>query len=140
MLHIFLRALENFCIHQIRESYRVDDDVTKMRTVIASIDVELLHGGRQRVYLGATHAFAQRVAALLLEEESSDEETLADMMLETANLVVGSAKILTQEDAASAFSISLPKLEKIALFDISYDAAKTLYIQKDAIILAIKEL
>ncbi|MDK9693836.1 MAG: chemotaxis protein CheX [Sulfurimonas sp.] len=140
MLDILLMALENFCIHQMRVPYQITSDVAQMRTVIASIEIELLDGKKQRVYLGATLDFAQRVATLLLEEEESDEQTLVDMMLETVNLIVGSAKVLAENTPYFAFNISTPNFEKIDIFDIMYDKAKVLKIQNDAIVLAIKEI
>ena len=74
MLNIIIEASENFCIHQIRVQCEIVDDVSEMRTVIASIDIELLDGKKQRVYIGATLDFAQRIATALLEEDESDEE------------------------------------------------------------------
>lgn len=140
MLNVLLRALENFCIHQMRVQCQIVDDATQMRTVIASIEIELLNGKKLRVYIGATPDFAQRVATLLLEEDESDEQTLIDMMLETLNLVAGSAKVLAEDISALAFTISTPNFEKVDVFDIAYDEAKILKIQNDAVILAIKEI
>jgi len=140
MLNVLLRALENFCIHQMRVQYQIVDDATQMRTVIASIEIELLNGKKLVVYIGATPDFAQRVATLLLEEDDSDEETLIDMVLETLNLVAGSAKVLAEDISALAFTISTPNFEKVGVFDIAYDEAKILKIQNDAVILAIKEV
>lgn len=140
MLNIIIEASENFCIHQIRVPCEIVDDVSEMRTVIASIDIELLDGKKQRVYIGATLDFAQRVATALLEEDESDEETLVDMVLETANLIVGSAKVLAQRESQPAFTLCTPNFEKIGMFDMAYDKAKILKVQNDAMILAIKEI
>lgn len=140
MLNIIIEASENFCIHQIRVPCEIVDDVSEMRTVIASIDIELLGGKKQRVYIGATLDFAQRVATALLEEDESDEETLVDMVLETANLIVGSAKVLSQREPQHAFTLQTPNFEKIGMFDVAYDKAKILKVQNDAMILAIKEI
>lgn len=140
MLNIIIKASENFCIHQIRMPYEIINDVSEMRTVIASIDIELLGGKKQRVYIGATLDFAQRVAAVLLEEDESDEETLVGIVLETANLIVGSAKVLAQKESQCAFTILTPNFEKIGVFDITYDKAKIIKVQNDAMIIAIKEI
>lgn len=140
MLNIIMQASQNFCIHQIRVPHEVHDNITKMRTVIAYIDIETLSGIKYRVYIGASPGFAQRISSVLLEEDESDEDTLIDMILETANLIVGSAKVLAEEDDKYAYNMSTPKFEKIDDFDFSYDEAKILKIENDEMIIAIKEL
>jgi len=140
ILNTITTAAENFCIHQIREKHSVSDNLTKSRTLIAYIDIETLDSVKHRVYLGAQMAFAQRVSKLFLEEDESDEETLTDMMLETANLIVGSAKVLAEEEDTNPFTISTPFFEKNDVFDFEYDKAKTISVGDDEMILAIKEL
>ncbi len=140
MLNTIIEASENFCIHQIRVAHEVHDDMPQMRTVIAYIDIETLSFKKHRVYLGASLGFAQRVATALLEEDQSDEETLKDIMLETANLIVGSAKVLALESNQETYTIATPNFEKIGSFDFKYDMAKILKIDNDEMIIAIKEL
>lgn len=43
-----------------------------------------------------------------LGEELSDTETLRDMLLETTNMIVGSAKVLAQEQVKNSFTIPAP--------------------------------
>ena len=93
-----------------------------------------------RVYVAPTHGFAQRISTLLLEEDESDEETLMDMTLETANLIVGSAKVLSEETNENPFMINTPHFEKIDTFDFDYDEAKLVRVDNDEMIIAIKEL
>ncbi len=140
MFNTVLEALENFCIHQMRVPYELSDEISKMRTIIAYIDITAQRSVAYRVYLAAMPSFAQRVAAVLLEEEQSDEDTLIDMMLESANLVVGSAKVLSNERCNEKCSISTPLYHKIDDFDLVYDNAKVLKIQNDKMIIAIKEI
>lgn len=140
MLNIIVEASQNFCIHQIRLPHEVNDNITKMRTVIAYIDIESIGGKKYRVYVATTLGFAQRISTLLLEEDESDEDTLIDMVLETTNLIVGSAKVLAQESDKYAYTMSTPHFEKIDNFDFQYDQAKTLKIENDEIMIAIKEL
>lgn len=140
MLNIIIEASQNFCIHQIRVPHTVHEKITQMRTLIAYIDIEAINSKRYRVYVAASLGFAQRVATALLEEEDSDEETLKDMMLETANLIVGSAKVLAQESSQYAYNMLTPYFEKIGNFDLEYDKIKVLQIENDEMIVAIKEL
>lgn len=139
MLNVLFRATENFFIHQIRALYQSDDSFSKMRTVVAYIDVNA-SSGLQRVYVATSFGFAQRVSTLLLEELESDEETLVDMVLELTNLIVGSAKILAQESGLQYHMQTTPVLEKIGFFDLPHDCAKTLKIDDDEITIAISLL
>ena len=140
MLTTILQASENFCIHQIREEYSVYDELTKKRTLIAFIDITTTDDVKYRVYIASDEAFMQRVSFLFLEEDESDEETLIDMTLETANLIIGSAKVLAEESDTNPYTISTPHFEKIGLFDFEIDDAKTLIVGNDALSIAIKEL
>ncbi|MDD5400860.1 MAG: chemotaxis protein CheX [Sulfurimonas sp.] len=140
MLNTIVEASQNFCIHQIRAPHEIHDDVTQMRTVIAYIDIETISFKKYRVYIGASLGFAQRISTLLLEEDESDEETLIDMILETTNLIVGSAKVLALETGEHSYTMSTPHFEKIDSFDLDYDTAKVLKVEDDEMIIAIKEL
>ncbi|MCK4737452.1 MAG: chemotaxis protein CheX [Sulfurimonas sp.] len=140
MLKAIIEASEKFCIHQIRVPHETHDNVSKMRTLIAYIDIETLDKINHRVYVGASPSFAQRISTLFLEEDESDEETLIDMMLETVNQIVGSAKVIAEEENANPFVISTPHFEKIDLFDFDYDQVKVIKVEDDEMIIAIKEL
>jgi len=140
MLNIIIEASQNFCIHQIRIPHKISDETVQMRTLIAYIDIETISSKKYRVYIAASLGFAQRVATALLEEDESDEETLVDMMLETTNLIVGSAKVLAQKTSEHAYSMFTPHFEKIGSFDLEYDEIKVLKIENDEMIIAIKEL
>ena len=96
MLKTIIQASENFCVHQIRESHELSDSAIKKRTLIAYIDIETQDGIRYRVYIASDKNFMQRVSKLFLEEDDSDEETLIDMTLETANIIIGSAKVIAE--------------------------------------------
>ena len=140
MLTTIEKATENFCIHQIREKHTVTEGISKKRTLIAYIDIDAQDGTKYRVYIASDEAFMQRVSMLFLEEEKSDEETLKDMTLETANLIIGSAKVLAEELGTNPYTIGTPHFEKIGEFDFAIDNAKTIVVTKDEITIAIKEL
>ena len=140
MLKTIIQASENFCIHQIREPHEVNDGKIKKRTLIAYIDIEREDGLKYRVYVASDENFMQKVSKLFLEEDESDEETLIDMTLETANLIVGSAKVIAEEANENPYTINTPHFEKIDIFDFEYDEAKIIKIENDELMIAIKEL
>lgn len=140
MLHSIEEASKNFCIHQIREAHTISDGPSKKRTLIAYIDIQTNSGQNHRVYVAADKSFIQRISKLFLEEDESDEETLIDMALETANLIVGSAKVLADSSSVNGYNIGTPNFIKFDVFDLEYDEAKTLRVASDEILIAIKEL
>lgn len=140
MLKSIETASINFCIHQIRKPHELEDGLTQKRTLIAYIDIHARDRKKYRVYLACEQAFMQRISKVFLEEDESDEETLADMTLETANLIVGSAKVIAEELDENTFLIGTPHFEKFDVFDFEYDDARTLKIENDLMFIAIKEL
>ena len=140
MLTTIQQASQNFCTHQIRKECTLKDGVTQKRTLIAFIDITTIDSVKYRVYLASDEAFMQRVSFLFLEEEKSDEETLIDMTLETANLIIGSAKVIAEESNDTPYTIGTPHFEKIGTFDFDVDDAKTCMVDEDEITIAIKEL
>jgi len=140
MLKTIIEASENFCIHQIRAPHTLSDDISKTRTLIAYIDIDTASGQKHRVYIASDSNFMQRVSKLFLEEDESDEETLIDMTLETANLIIGSAKVIAEEANENTYTIGTPHFEKNDVFDFEYDQVKLIQVENDVFIVAIKEL
>lgn len=140
MLQSIEEACVNFCIHQIRKPHEVMGGISKMRTLIAYIDIDAQDKKSYRVYIASSLGFMQQVANIFLEEDESDEETLIDMTLETANLIVGSAKVIADEMGENPFTIGTPSFLKFDLFDFAYSEAKTVCIEDDCISVAIKEI
>jgi len=124
MLNTIKEAAENFCIHQIRQPHELKDGSTQKRTLIAYIDIDTRDNKKHRVYIASDTDFMQRVSKLFLEEDKSDEETLKDMTLETANLIIGSAKVIAEETSKNPYTIGTPKFEKVGAFDFDVDDAK----------------
>ncbi len=140
MLKTIVEATENFCIHQIRVPHAISDKITKTRTLIAYIDINTMDGQKYRVYIASDSNFMQRISKLFLEEDESDEETLIDMTLETANMIIGSAKVIAEDTNINPYTISTPYFEKIDIFDFEYDQAKLIKVESDELIIAIKKL
>lgn len=140
MLATIQEASTNFCVHQIRLPYALEDGVANKRMLIAYIDIEAQDLKKYRVYLASDKAFMQRIAKVFLEEDQSDEETLVDMTLETANLIIGSAKVIAKELNKNSYTIGTPHFEKFDFFDFDTDESKSIQIENDLLSIAIKEL
>ncbi len=140
MLTTISLALENFCAHQIRVDCTIKDGISQKRTLIAYIDVNTTLDKQHRVYIAADKSFMQRVSKIFLDEDESDEETLIDMTLETANMIIGSAKVIAEESGNNTYTISTPHFIKMDIFDFAYDQAKVATVENDEIIIAVKEL
>ncbi len=140
MFNTIIQATENFCIHQIAQPYILSDEFTTRKALIAYIDIETLNKSKYRVYIASELNFMQRVSKLFLEEDESDEETLIDMTLETANLIIGSAKVIAEELNENPYTISTPHFVKIDTFDLEYDEIKSIKLKEESITVAIKDI
>ena len=140
MLDTIKEAAENFCIHQIRQPYEIQEGPTQKRTLIAYIDIDTQNSKKYRVYIASDKEFMQKVSKIFLEEDESDEDTLKDMLLETANLIIGSAKVIAQDIDTNPYTIGTPKFEKIGSFDITVDDSQTFKVKNDEFTIAIKEI
>jgi len=108
MLPIIVEAATNFCTHQIRLPYDLVTPSGKKRTLIAYIDIETTNGDTHRAYIGCDAMLIQTIAEIFLGEDESDEQTLIDMLLETTNMIVGSAKVLAGELYETTMTIATP--------------------------------
>ena len=108
MLPIIVEAATNFCLHQIRLPYDLIATPSKKRTLLAYIDIETTNGESHRAYIGCDAMLIQTIAEIFLGEDESDEQTLMDMLLETTNMIVGSAKVLAGELYEISLTIATP--------------------------------
>lgn len=139
MLPIIVEAAENFCKHQIRLPYERCEPSSEKRTLLAFIDIDTPEG-LQRAYVGCDTALIQTIAGIFLGEEESDDETLNDMLLETANMIVGSAKVLAKEAYEQSFTIATPFLVPENLSEIQPDAFECIGVDGGAMLIALKRL
>lgn len=140
MLPAILQAAENFCIHQIILPYSRISNNEKKRTLIAYLDIETPDGDKHRAYLACDKILIQYIAEIFLGEENSDEETLTDMLLETTNMIIGSAKVISEESHDHPFSISTPHFFKEDYFTMPCDGTHTIQVANGEMMIAIKAL
>jgi len=140
MIHYIEMAAENFSTHQLKSSFEKINQLPKVRTFIAYIDITKTGGEKKRIYLACEEALLKQIAKLFLEEDINDENTLKDFALETANLVIGSAKVIAEEEDIDPFTISTPIFEKIDYFDFINDSQSIIKINNHLVVIAIKEL
>ncbi|WP_345991498.1 chemotaxis protein CheX [Sulfurimonas sp. HSL-1716] len=138
MLSTITKAATNFCEHQIRKPYSLTNEIPKMRMFIASINI-MENSNTHKVYVAAPKELLEMLCGIFLFEEECDEETLKDMLMETANMIVGSAKVIAQENGMKAFDIRTPVFLDIKEFNYPYDAEININIDNTNIIVAIKE-
>jgi hypothetical protein len=62
------------------------------------------------------------------------------MLLETTNMIVGSAKVLSEEQQTSSFTISTPYFSEHDYFTMNTDGYHTLYVANGEMTIAIKAL
>ncbi len=140
MIHYIEKAAANFSLHQLEiESQKATPDI-QLRTFIAYIDIIDAGGASKRVYIGCEHALMQRIAEVYLFEDESDEQTLTDLSLEVANMVIGSAKVIAEEEDIEPFTITTPHFEKYDVFDINHHNISAIAIDGHIMNIAIKEL
>lgn len=141
MFKTIKKASENFCIHQLRLPYEISSGICSENALITYIDIDAKDSSKYRIYFASEPTLMQKVVTIFLEEEDSDEESLINMTLETANLIVGSAKVIASEDEVeNSYNINTPHFEKNGKFDFEYDESILFDIQNEKMFLAIKAL
>lgn len=140
MLPIIVHAAENFCLHQLRLPFERISDFPQKRTLLAYIDVESDDKSLHRVYIGCDDTLIQTIAELFLGEDESDEQTLIDMLLETTNMIVGSAKVLAEESYETTMSIMTPFFVSHGDNEGDLDEIQHLSVENGAMTIALKRL
>ncbi|HZF71656.1 chemotaxis protein CheX [Sulfuricurvum sp.] len=140
MLPIIVHAAENFCLHQLRLPYQRINNPSKKRTLLAYIDIEAYDGTFHRVYIGCDDTLIQTIAETFLGEEESDEQTLIDMLLETTNMIVGSAKVLAEESYETSMSIMTPFFASDGMSESDSEEIQHLEVEAGEMTIALKRL
>lgn len=140
MLPIIIQAAENFCYHQLRLPYERIADTPQKRTLLAYIDIETLDGSLHRAYIGCDPILIQTISEAFLGEEESDEQTLIDMLLETTNMIVGSAKVLAEASYETSMSIMTPFFVSNDMGEEALEEIQHLSVENGKMMIALKRL
>jgi len=140
MLPIILQAVENFCIHQLHLPCERATDTSQKRTLLAYIDIEADDGTLHRAFVGCDTILIQTIAEMFLGEDESDEQTLIDMLLETTNMIVGSAKVLAEESYERSITIATPFYAADGAEENSFDEIEHLSIENGEMMIALQRL
>ncbi len=139
MISIIIEAAENFLHNQIELKTERTEALKQLRTVIASIDVKMDDGNVKTVYLGFNERLIKEIVSVYLMEDDADDETMRDMALESANMIVGSAKVLAEEAEKEHFMITTPKFKAIEEFEAcECSELSVLLTDKEALVIGIK--
>ena len=139
MISLIIEAAENFLHNQIELKTDKTDKLTKVRTVIASIDVKMDDGELKTVYLGFNEGLIKEIVSVYLCEDDADEQTMQDMALESTNMIVGSAKVLAEAAEKEHFMITTPKFKAIEEFgNCQCSDFSILQTDKEALVIGIK--
>jgi CheY-specific phosphatase CheX len=109
MIATIVQSAVNFCKHQLTKECTVLQKAPHIPKIfIASIEI-LQNDKTYDVLIGIEKGLLQTICELFLFEEESDDACLQDMLLETTNMIVGSAKTLAQkEKRGHKFTIATP--------------------------------
>ncbi|MFY9143047.1 chemotaxis protein CheX [Sulfuricurvum sp.] len=140
MLPIIVQAAENFCLHQLRLPSERIANVPQKRTLLAYIDIEADDGTLHRAYIGCDAILIQAITEAFLGEDGSDEQTLIDMLLETTNMIVGSAKVLAEESYERSMSIMTPFFVPSEANEGDPEEIQRLSVENGEMIIALKRL
>jgi len=141
MLNIVIKASKEFIKHQLQRDSQLTDKIFQDIMYISYIDMHSdLNYQKLRVYISLDTKLTQEIANIFLFEEESDEQTLKDMALETTNMIVGSAKVLAEEQYNSIFHISTPIFIKKDTFDLNIQNIKNIQMDSFNMLIAIEEL
>ncbi len=143
MIDIVVQAAENFCIHQIRSEFISQKPEQKPldKTVLAYIDVTTTNGVVYRTYIGCNESMNRLLTKIFLDEDDSCDDSLMDMLLETTNMIVGSAKVVAQKEYQVSMDISTPFLADEDVCDtLNLDDSHCIRINDSYLAIATKRL
>ena len=139
MFNTIIKATENFCIHQIRESYLLTQNTIVNKGLVTFIEIDI-GDDRYNIYISYDINFAKKITKIFLEEEDSDKETLIDMVLESTNLIVGSAKVIAQDENNLLFNIGTPNFTNTKIIKTTENQFQTFIIDDSSLTITYEKI
>jgi hypothetical protein len=138
MLPIIIEAAENFCVHQIRLPYEFSSEAKSLRTLLAYIEIGSNDGAVYKAYIGCNSELIQKITEIFLGEYYDNKETQENMLLETANMVIGSAKVIASDKYDLTIKMATPFLADID--NVSFDECAYIEIENGEMLIAITKV
>lgn len=113
MIDIFIKAVHNFNDHQLGATSTHDTSFETTLLHYSTIELDF-QGSKQTMQLWYSDDYVLRISNAMLFEPDPDEATIIDLVKETTNQIVGSAKIIASEEDVD-FNIELPEYHGITL-------------------------
>lgn len=138
MLPIIIEAAENFCVHQIRLPYEFSAKSESVRTLLAYIEIESSDESIYKIFIGCNLELIRMITEIFLGESDENEETQKNMLLETANMIIGSAKVMASDKYNLVMKMATPFL---ADFDnVNFDESTHIKIENGEMLIAIRKV
>jgi len=138
MIKIITQAAQNFLNNDLELS-TVDSDKLVEQGYISLITATTIKD-KHEVYISCCSDFLRIISDVMLFDDNPDTETMDDLNKELNNIIIGSAKVLAEQNDLASFNISTPISLGEKKFDIEYDATSTLSIDDKRLTIAIKKL
>ena len=108
MMDTLIKASHNYIYHQLRLESTSDATFSPNKYHHSTIDVIGTNGTKVASFW-YSNDFIVSVSVAMLDDDQPDEATIIDLVNETTNQIVGSAKIVAAESDAEDFDIGLPQ-------------------------------
>lgn len=120
MLKTIIKAATSFCEHQLGASCVLKENPCTQPLFISDID---LSDNNTKVYvsIGINQSMLQAINMIFLDEPSSPKEELVKMLLEVTNMIVGSAKVLIQDEIGGEYMLSVPRFKEYGTMSCKSD-------------------
>jgi len=138
MIKIITQAAQNFLNNDL-ELLTVHSDKPVDRGYISLITATTIKD-KHEVYISCCSDFLRVISDVMLFDDNPDHETMDDLNKELNNIIIGSAKVLAEQQDLASFNISTPVSLGEKKFDIPYDSTATLSIDDKRLTIAIKKL
>jgi len=138
MLDLITQAAKNFLNNDLElktQTYKdsVDNGYISLISTTAITD-------KYEVYIVSSLDFLKLVSNVMLFDDNPDDATMEDLNKELNNIIVGSAKVLAEQQEREIFDISTPKSFGNKTFDMEYDSFSSLSEDDKAMTIAIKKI
>lgn len=139
MIETIIKSAVSFCEHQLAKTCTKEEGLCLESLFIADIDM-FNNKNKAQISVGITKPMLQYINLIFLDEHDSDTEELINMLLEVTNMIIGSAKVLIQNEQNSEYFIGLPSFKEYGTMACESDQAVTFRSDCGSIVICIKDM